>query len=67
MYTLIHSLPIRRTLSEQMPAVLSALIIAELLYKFHSFTLEALAFLATWYVTDMCISYLSGLVSPHGE
>lgn len=26
-----------------------ALVIAEQLYKFHSFTLEALAFLATWY------------------
>ncbi|MBI2324124.1 MAG: hypothetical protein HYU87_04675 [Chloroflexi bacterium] len=27
----------------------SALVIAEQLYRFHSFTLEALAFLATWY------------------
>jgi hypothetical protein len=28
----------------------AALVIAEQLYKFRSFTLEALAFLATWYV-----------------
>ena len=27
-----------------------AMVIAEQLYKFHSFTLETLAFLATWYV-----------------
>lgn len=27
-----------------------AFVIAELFYKFHSFTLEASAFLATWYV-----------------
>lgn len=27
----------------------SALVIAELFYKFHSFTLEAAAFVATWY------------------
>ncbi|MEK7284731.1 MAG: hypothetical protein AAB284_04285 [Chloroflexota bacterium] len=27
----------------------TALVIAEQLYKFHSFTLEALAFLGTWY------------------
>lgn len=26
-----------------------SLLIAEALYKFHSFTLEALAFLGTWY------------------
>lgn len=26
-----------------------SLVIAEFFYKFHSFTLEALAFLATWY------------------
>lgn len=28
----------------------SALVIADLFYKFHQFTLEAVAFLATWYV-----------------
>jgi len=27
----------------------TALVIAEQLYRFHSFTLEALAFLGTWY------------------
>jgi hypothetical protein len=27
-----------------------AFVVAELFYKFHSFTLEAAAFLATWYV-----------------
>ncbi|HET8679008.1 MAG TPA: hypothetical protein VFM39_02745 [bacterium] len=27
-----------------------SLVVAEFFYKFHSFTLEALAFLATWYV-----------------
>lgn len=27
----------------------TALVVAEQLYKFHSFTLEALAFLGTWY------------------
>ncbi len=28
----------------------TAFVIAEMFYKFHSFTLEASAFLATWYV-----------------
>lgn len=27
-----------------------AMVVAEQLYRFHSFTLETLAFLATWYV-----------------
>jgi hypothetical protein len=27
-----------------------AFVVAEIFYKFHSFTLEAAAFLATWYV-----------------
>jgi hypothetical protein len=31
-------------------ALVLSLFIAELFYKFHSFTLEAVAFLATWYV-----------------
>jgi hypothetical protein len=30
------------------PALVAALVVAEGFYKFHSFTLEALAFLATW-------------------
>jgi hypothetical protein len=34
---------------------LAALVVAEFLYKFHSFTLECLAFLVTW-------AALSGLV-----
>jgi hypothetical protein len=53
MYTLIRSMPVRRLLSEQVPALGSSLIIAELFYKFHSFLLETGAFLATWFVIDL--------------
>jgi hypothetical protein len=35
------------------PALAASMIIAELFYKFHSFTLECLAFLATWYVLHL--------------
>jgi hypothetical protein len=52
MYTLISSLPVRQLVSEQLPALGIALVIAEMFYKFHSFTLECVAFLATWYVAD---------------
>ena len=52
MYTIIHSSSIRTILTEHAPTLLSALLIAELFYKFHSFTLECLAFLGTWYLID---------------
>jgi hypothetical protein len=39
-------------LGSHAPSAVVAIIIAELFYKFHSFTLECLAFLATWYVID---------------
>jgi hypothetical protein len=52
MYTLIRALPIRDILLEQLPALVVSLIIAEAFYKFHSFTLECIAFLATWYAID---------------
>jgi hypothetical protein len=34
----------------QLPPLLVALTTAELFFKFHSFTLETLAFLGVWYV-----------------
>lgn len=52
MYTLIRSIPLKRLLLEQAPTLAASFIIAELFYKFHSFTLECAAFLATWYVLD---------------
>lgn len=52
MYSLIHAYPLRTVLLEHMPSLLIAFIIAETFYKLHSFTLECLAFLATWYVLD---------------
>lgn len=48
MYSLFRLLPFRRLLQEQVPALGLSFIVAELFYKFHSFTLETLAFLATW-------------------
>jgi len=36
-------------------------VVAELLYKFHSFTVEAAAFLATWYVLRLVGRSLAGV------
>jgi hypothetical protein len=52
MYSLTSQLSIRRLLSEQLPAIAVSMVLAELFYKFHSFTLECLAFLATWFAVD---------------
>lgn len=41
-----------------------SLLIAELFYKFHSFTLEALAFLATWYAISAISSRLLNRKNP---
>jgi hypothetical protein len=56
MYQLLSALSAKDLLRQQLPTLLVSLVIAELLYKFHSFTLECLAFLATWFVLDWVIS-----------
>ena len=56
-YTLIRSLPLRSLLTAQAPALAASWLIAELFYKFHSFTLELAAFFATWFVIDTVLSF----------
>ena len=48
MYLLTKSRELRLAAHESLAAIL-ALFVAERFYRFHSFTLECLAFLATWY------------------
>jgi hypothetical protein len=50
MYTSVKTVGLPTFLAREAPAFLGAFIVAELFYKFHSFTLETIAFLATWYV-----------------
>ena len=52
MFELIRSTSLRQLLARQAPALAGSLLIAELFYKFGSFTLECLGFLATWFVLD---------------
>jgi hypothetical protein len=63
MYTFFKSHSLRSFLFEQAPTLGISMIVAELFYKFHSFTLECLSFLATWYVLDGFRTCLSGLIS----
>ncbi len=59
MYTLLSLLPVKRIAYEQAPVLASSWVIAELFYKFHSFTLECAAFLATWFVLDALVQRVS--------
>jgi hypothetical protein len=53
MYSLVRSVSFRGLMTEQLPTLAASMLIAELFYKFHSFTLECLAFLATWGALDL--------------
>lgn len=57
MYTLIRSIPRRQLLLEQIPVLATSFVIAELFYKFGSFALECIAFLATWLVIDALVHH----------
>src|SRR5262249_8852492 len=48
MYALVRRLDNRAVAVREAATFATALVIAELFYKFHSFSLECLAFLATW-------------------
>ena len=60
MHTLLRTMGLRTFLMEEGISLGVALVIAELFYKFHSFLLESIAFLATWYVFSWLASRLFG-------
>jgi hypothetical protein len=64
MYQLIHSLTVNELFKRQLPIFLVAFVVAELFYKFHSFTLECAAFLATWYVLDAIVQWVVPRKAP---
>ena len=57
MYTLTKMLDRKSLVAHQIPTLFGSLLVAEALYKFGSFALEAVAFLATWYVLDVVVSW----------
>jgi hypothetical protein len=60
MYTLFKTLTARELITKELPALAVSLTAAELFYKFRSFTLECVAFLATW----CAVSYLVRRIAP---
>ena len=63
MYTLLKSLKGRIVVAEQLGVLVASFVIAELFYKFHSFTLECVAFLATWYALDLLVNRAHALLA----
>jgi hypothetical protein len=55
MFSLLSDAALRARLWTELPALLAALTIAELFYKFRSFLLETLAFLVTWFVLGLVL------------
>jgi hypothetical protein len=55
MYTLVNRLGLRSFATYETPALLLSWTIAEVFYKFGSFTLETGAFLITWYLTGFIL------------
>ena len=60
MYSLVRTVARRDLLLQHAPAFAVSMVIAELFYKFHSFTLECAAFLVTWYGLSWVQSLIVG-------
>ena len=63
MYLLTKSRGLRLAAHESLAAIFS-LFVAETFYRFHSFTLEFLAFLATWYGVSWALNKARKFARP---
>jgi hypothetical protein len=64
MYTLVRRVGVRELLARQLPSIVASLVLAESFFKFHSFTLECLAFLGTWAGLDFVLSKVVPRLRP---
>lgn len=62
MYRMVKANGLVTTIGQEAPTGIAAFIIAEFFYKFHSFSLECIAFLATWFVFSWIASKVSALI-----
>ncbi|WP_395373520.1 hypothetical protein [Marinicella sp. W31] len=67
MFTFLRSLSARRLLTEQGPVLAISWLIAEFFYKFHSFSLECGAFMATWFALDATTQIATSLLTKTGH
>ncbi|URM89093.1 hypothetical protein LUW75_02645 [Streptomyces sp. MRC013] len=55
MFQLLHNLSSTDLAARQFPVFAVSFVLASLFYRFGSFALEAVAFLATWFVLDAVV------------
>ena len=67
MFELMRSSTLRQLLARQAPGLLISLVVAEMFYKFGSFTLECIGFLATWFVIDAIFAQIARAFSKPAE
>jgi hypothetical protein len=60
MLEFVRALRHDRAFLARLPGLVLAFILAEFFFKFHSFALECLAFLATWLAIDIVFDRLIG-------
>jgi hypothetical protein len=60
MIELVRALDRHANYGQRLAGVSLALVCAEAFYRFHSFTLEFLAFLATWFLFDVLLKSIFG-------
>jgi hypothetical protein len=60
MFSLLSSISTGELFKRQLPVFMGSFVIAEVFFKFHSFTLECGAFLATWYALDAMLHVMTG-------
>jgi hypothetical protein len=67
MFTLLRVLSVRRIFSEQLPTLAGAWVAADLFNEFHSFSLEAAAFLSTRFAFDGLIQRSKRVIGARNE
>ena len=67
MLEFIRALRLQGGLALRLPGLVLAFLIAEVVYKFHSFTLECGAFLLTWLAIDLVIERLAALAGSQAS
>ena len=67
MHTLWRAVSLRVWLTEQLPELAAAFLIAETSYKFGSFSLECVAFLATWWLLDLLVRFVKSRFAAAGR
>ena len=63
MYKLVKQIGLLTFVTREAVPLGISIAIAEWFYKFHSFTLEALAFLATWYLISGAVVFSRDVMS----